>query len=97
VHLVGDGHPAGAFEDVDDFVRACFVVLAGERAQALGQRLGLEERPVGPRIHRVLHRRNLTGKHLDVPFVHIWTLEVDKAIPFRRCLDAAGWVGALQG
>ena len=35
------------------------VVIAGERADALGQRLGLEERAVGPRIHRVLHRRNL--------------------------------------
>jgi ketosteroid isomerase-like protein len=38
-----------------------------------------------------------TGKQLDVPFVHIWTLESDKAIQFRQYLDTAGWVGALQG
>jgi ketosteroid isomerase-like protein len=38
-----------------------------------------------------------TGKQLDVPFVHIWTLEGEKAIQFRQYLDTAGWVGALQG
>jgi ketosteroid isomerase-like protein len=38
-----------------------------------------------------------TGKQLDVPFVHIWTLEGEKAIRFRQYLDTAGWVGALQG
>ncbi|MDX6426017.1 MAG: uncharacterized protein QOD52_1422 [Gaiellaceae bacterium] len=38
-----------------------------------------------------------TGKQLDVPFVHIWTLEGDRAITFRQYLDTAGWVGALQG
>jgi uncharacterized protein len=38
-----------------------------------------------------------TGKQLDVPFVHIWTLEDEKAIQFRQYLDTAGWVGALQG
>jgi ketosteroid isomerase-like protein len=38
-----------------------------------------------------------TGKQLDVPFVHIWTLDGDKAIQFRQYLDTAGWVGALQG
>lgn len=37
-----------------------------------------------------------TGKQLDVPFVHIWTLEGGKAIRFRQYLDTAGWVGALQ-
>jgi len=37
-----------------------------------------------------------TGKQLDVPFVHIWTLEGEKAIQFRQYLDTAGWVGALQ-
>jgi uncharacterized protein len=37
-----------------------------------------------------------TGKHLDVPFVHIWTLEEDKAIRFRQFLDTAGWVEALR-
>jgi ketosteroid isomerase-like protein len=37
-----------------------------------------------------------TRKQLDVPFVHIWTVEGDKAIRFRQYLDTAGWVGALQ-
>jgi hypothetical protein len=37
-----------------------------------------------------------THKHLDVPFVHIWTLEGDKAIRFRQFLDTAGWVEALR-
>ena len=37
-----------------------------------------------------------THKHLDVPFVHIWTLEDDKAIRFRQFLDTAGWVEALR-
>ena len=37
-----------------------------------------------------------THKQLDVPFVHIWTLEDDKAIRFRQFLDTAGWVEALR-
>ena len=37
-----------------------------------------------------------THKHLDVPFVHIWTLGGDKAICFRQFLDTAGWVEALR-
>jgi ketosteroid isomerase-like protein len=37
-----------------------------------------------------------THKQLDVPFVHIWTVEGNKAIRFRQYLDTAGWVGALQ-
>jgi uncharacterized protein len=37
-----------------------------------------------------------THKQLDVPFVHIWTLEGDKAIRFRQYLDTAGWVDALR-
>ena len=37
-----------------------------------------------------------TGKQLDVPFVHIWTMRGDKAIRFRQYLDTAGWVAALQ-
>lgn len=35
-------------------------------------------------------------KPLDVPFVHIWTLESNKAIRFRQFLDTAGWVEALR-
>jgi ketosteroid isomerase-like protein len=37
-----------------------------------------------------------TGKQLDVPFVHIWTMSGDQAIRFRQYLDTAGWVAALQ-
>jgi ketosteroid isomerase-like protein len=36
-----------------------------------------------------------TGKELDVPFVHIWTIRDGKATRFRQFLDTAGWVGAL--
>ena len=37
----------------------------------------------------------LTGKVLDVPFVHIWSLRDGKAWRFRQFLDTAGWVEAL--
>jgi ketosteroid isomerase-like protein len=37
-----------------------------------------------------------TGKQLDVPFVHIWTVQDNKAIRFRQFLDTAGWVNALE-
>jgi uncharacterized protein len=37
-----------------------------------------------------------TGTVLDVPFVHVWTLEDEKAVRFRQFLDTAGWVAALQ-
>ncbi len=36
-----------------------------------------------------------TGRRLDVPFVHVWTLAEGKAIRFRQFLDTAGWVNAL--
>lgn len=36
-----------------------------------------------------------TGKVLDVPFVHVWTLADGKAVCFRQFLDTAGWVEAL--
>ena len=36
-----------------------------------------------------------TGKVLDVPFVHVWTVENGKAVRFRQFLDTAGWVEAL--
>jgi len=36
-----------------------------------------------------------TGKVLDVPFVHIWTLRDGKAWRFRQFLDTAGWIEAL--
>ena len=37
-----------------------------------------------------------TGKRLDVPFVHVWTLHDGKAVRFRQFLDTAGWVEALS-
>ena len=37
-----------------------------------------------------------TGKKLDVPFVHVWTLQDGKAVLFRQFLDTAGWVEALR-
>lgn len=37
-----------------------------------------------------------TGKVLDVPFVHAWTLQGQKAVRFRQFLDTAGWVEALS-
>jgi uncharacterized protein len=37
-----------------------------------------------------------TGKKLDVPFVHVWTLRDGKAVKFRQFLDTAGWVEALS-
>lgn len=36
-----------------------------------------------------------TGKHLDVPFVHIWTFRGERAVRFRQFLDTAGWIDAL--
>jgi uncharacterized protein len=37
-----------------------------------------------------------TGKQLDVPFVHVWSLRDGKAWRFRQFLDTAGWVDALS-
>jgi hypothetical protein len=36
-----------------------------------------------------------TGKQLDVPFVHVWTIHGEKAVRFRQFLDTAGWIEAL--
>jgi ketosteroid isomerase-like protein len=36
-----------------------------------------------------------TGRKLDVPFVHVWTLHDGKAVRFRQFLDTAGWNEAL--
>lgn len=35
-------------------------------------------------------------KHLDVPFVHVWTVANEQAVRFRQFLDTAGWVEALR-
>ncbi len=37
-----------------------------------------------------------TGRGLDVPFVHVWSLRDGKAWRFRQFLDTAGWVEALS-
>ena len=37
-----------------------------------------------------------TGRVLDVPFVHVWTIREGKAVRFRQFLDTAGWVEALS-
>ena len=37
-----------------------------------------------------------TGKELDVPFVHVWTVRDGTAVRFRQFLDTAGWVRALE-
>jgi len=37
-----------------------------------------------------------TGKLLDIPFVHVWTVQGGQAIRFRQFLDTAGWNGALS-
>ena len=37
-----------------------------------------------------------TGKRLDVPFVHVWTVRDGRAVRFRQFLDTAGWVAALE-
>jgi ketosteroid isomerase-like protein len=36
-----------------------------------------------------------TGKRLDVPFVHVWSLDGGRATRFRQFLDTAGWNAAL--
>lgn len=36
-----------------------------------------------------------TGRVLDVPFVHVWTLEAGRCTRFRQFLDTAGWNEAL--
>lgn len=36
-----------------------------------------------------------TGRPLDVPFVHVWSLRDGKAWRFRQFLDTRGWVDAL--
>jgi ketosteroid isomerase-like protein len=37
-----------------------------------------------------------TGRELDVPFVHVWTVQGGRATRFRQFLDTAGWNGALS-
>lgn len=36
-----------------------------------------------------------TGRRLDVPFVHVWSLRDGRVWRFRQFLDTRGWVEAL--
>jgi uncharacterized protein len=36
-----------------------------------------------------------TGRRLDVPYVHVWTVRDSKAVRFRQFLDTQGWNDAL--
>ena len=36
-----------------------------------------------------------TGRRLDAPYVHVWTLREGKAVRFRQFLDTQGWNEAL--
>jgi uncharacterized protein len=47
-------------------------------------------------IGRYTGRAKETGRELDVPFVHVWTLADGKAVRFRQFLDTAGWNTALS-
>lgn len=37
-----------------------------------------------------------SGRALDVPFVHVWTVVRGKVVRFRQFLDTAGWNAALE-
>ncbi len=56
-------------------------VVAGDEVVVLGRYRGVAKE---------------TGKTLDVPFVHIWSLRDGKAWRFRQFLDTAGWLDALS-
>jgi ketosteroid isomerase-like protein len=36
-----------------------------------------------------------TGRHLDVPFAHVWTFAGDSVVRFVQFVDTAGWNAAL--
>ena len=36
-----------------------------------------------------------SGRNLDVPFVHVWTITHGRVVLFRQFLDTAGWNAAL--
>jgi ketosteroid isomerase-like protein len=55
-------------------------VDAGDTVVVLGRYRGVAKR---------------TGRRLDVPYVHVWTLRDGKAVRFRQFLDTQGWNDAL--
>ena len=46
-------------------------------------------------LGRYVGRAKGTGRRLDVPYAHLWTLREGKAVCFRQFLDTRGWVEAL--
>jgi ketosteroid isomerase-like protein len=46
-------------------------------------------------LGRYTGRAKVTGRTLDVPFVHVWTWRDGAAVRFRQFLDTAGWNRAL--
>jgi ketosteroid isomerase-like protein len=46
-------------------------------------------------LGRYVGRAKGTGRQLDVPYAHLWTLREGKAVCFRQFLDTRGWVEAL--
>jgi ketosteroid isomerase-like protein len=46
-------------------------------------------------LGRYRARAKPTGRSLDVPFVHVWTVRDGKVTRFRQFLDTAGWNAAL--
>jgi uncharacterized protein len=56
-------------------------VAAGEMVVVLGRYRGVAKR---------------TGRRLDVPYLHLWTLRDGKAVRFRQFLDTQGWNDALD-
>jgi uncharacterized protein len=46
-------------------------------------------------LGRYTGRAKVTGRTLDVPFVHVWTWRDGAAVRFRQFLDTAGWNHAL--
>lgn len=46
-------------------------------------------------LGRYRARAKQTGRDLDVPFVHVWTVRGGKVTRFRQFLDTAGWNAAL--
>ena len=47
-------------------------------------------------LGRYRGRAKATGRRLDVPFAHLWTLREGRAVRFRQFLDTAGWRTALD-
>ena len=46
-------------------------------------------------LGRYYGRGRESGRTLDVPFAHVWTLRDGRAVRFRQFLDTAGWNSAL--